>query len=468
MAVQPDVNNAVFGYFVSSEPVEIIEYIIRVTETQQISFVFLLHASAVFIKDGQEQELHLRSLGSIIIDPQMSEDVIRDLIGNCIELCFEPEMYDDVAGSGFSIIPGTYRFWFKVYPCQPNVGAHPTSQNASDPGIIDDEDEDFDPDEGRVRKWNYFLYAIVEYHARADKQKIPRDRFKKYRFLENYNLLLNLGYPLGDFEMDVNMQDLAAYHNSLGTLNIRVFSMRGNLLYAKKYEPENEEFIDMYLNSANRFALILNLYALFKKKHDRFFCMNCLKWVAKNSHTCGKVFKTSRRDQVDLPTLPEFRHQLIAYADFESYIKENKVHNISGWGCCLIEGDGNLFDSHYENLLTNNKLIESFVVYLSNQCIEYSSAGGNTDNCGLCGEPVVPGGGDVVIGKNFINGFEGSHHYACWDSPNNVMYCFFHNFRGYDSHFLIKDLVANCNVTRLSATNMEKFNVIQIEGWQTS
>nr|QKK82936.1 hypothetical protein 1 [Sonchus arvensis parvo-like virus] len=46
------------------------------------------------------------------------------------------------------------------------------------------------------------------------------------------------------------------------------------------------------------------------------------------------------------------------------------------------------------------------------------------------------------------------------------MYVFFHNFRGYDSHFLIKELVANCNVVHMSVTSMEKFNVIQIAGWK--
>lgn len=469
MATQPDVDNPCYGYFYTSEPSELVEYILNLLSSVQECFILLLHSSAYFEKDGDTQELHMPPQSGIIIDPQYPEDFLREILHDKLFLSHEPEAYESIQGSGWNILSDTIKYWFKVYPCQPSDSASPNRNNSSD---HDDDnqnqngdDQDDDPTTGRPREWNYFLYSVVEYYARKVCKTIPRQKFLKFNFLEKFVIENNMGIPLGDFEISIKMQDLAEYHRSLNMFNIRVFSMRGNCLYAKQLNPESDEFIDLYLNSNNLFALCLNLWSLFKKNYTRKFCMTCLRWGQEN-HQCGKVIKTSKRDTVDLPTLPEYRHSLVAYADFEAYIVNKTDHKISGWGCVLLDSNGDVYDSTCRNLTNEKYIIRSFVEYLTSQCIMYSSDGADSDTCPLCREPIDEYADETyIVGRNFINGESGTHHEKCWMSPNNTLYVFFHNFRGYDSHFLIKDLVANCNVVRITATNMERMNCIVIEGW---
>lgn len=470
MAKLVDIDTPSYGYFYSFEPSEVIEYVINVLEAQQECFTFLLHTSAYFTKDDDTQELHLVPQTGIIFDPQMPEDMVREIAYEKVCLSQEPEAFEAITGSGWSIIPKTIRFWFKLYPCQPGNDANPNRNNTSDHDSDnyhgDDKD---DTPEGRPREWNYFLYSVVEYFARKKDYTIPRQKFLKFKMLEKFCIDENMGIPLGDFEIKIKMQDLAEYHRDLNMLNIRVFSLRGNCLYAKRLSPTVEDYIDLYLNSNNCFGLVLNLWSLFKKNYSREFCMNCLRWGQVEKHTCGKILTTSKRDTVDLPILPEHRHALVAYADFEAYIVNKTDHRISGWGCVLVDLEGNIYDSHKENLYTEKYIIKSFIEYLTRMSIEYSSEGEESDFCPLCGGEIDSEDekGSYIVGRNFITGESGTHHEKCWMVPNNTLYVFFHNFRGYDSHFLIKDLVANTNVIRITASNMEKMNCIVIEGWNT-
>nr|QTE03994.1 MAG: PolB [Motacilla cinerea densovirus] len=473
MAVRLNLSNPIFGYFITQNYVELSDYVCNLLERYNCSMVFVLHASGMFTKDAEEQELHLPTNSPLVLDPQMPEDMVRFLLEEQRGLCSDPEHFTNMQGSGWSYILNTMKYWFKVYPCQPNDGANPSRDNCNDPNNENDDNPD-DPDDQMDddqpmhprRKFNNFLYSILEHYARQAEWKVPRTKFERATVLERFNREFTF-IPEGDLELEVNMQDVAEYHAGLNKFNVRVFSLRGNLLYAKKMWPLQEEWIDLYLNSNNCFALILNLYAFFKKKHDRMFCMKCLKWATKSgNHHCEKVFTTSKQDEVMIPDIPWDRHALVAYADFESYILDKTYHRLSGWGCVIIDRDHDIYDSHYMNLISTDNLIRDFVKYISNTCIEYSSKCENDSLiCQIC-EKDIYDFDSTISGTNFINGKSGHHHYDCWNHPKNTMYVFFHNFRGYDSHFLIKELVANVNVVHMSATSCEKFNCIQIEGWR--
>lgn len=470
MALQPDVNNPVCGYFVTSEFPEVYAYTVALIRKYNKSIVFLLHASQVFEKDGVEEELHLPINLPTILDPQMPDDFIDEILSNQYLLCQEPEHYENMQGSGWTEIPGTIRYWFKIYICQPNAGASPNQNNVSD---NDDPTHHDDPEIANASAFskyqNFFLYSVVEHYARLDNKKMPRVWGLKSEFLRNYNAEKPLGFPDGDFYVPTLLQDVPEYHKGLGFLNVRIFSMRGNVLYATKLSPEIDSFIDLYVNSAGIISLVLDLWKLFKKKENRFFCMKCLKWGTKDSHNCEKVLVSSKSDEVLIPDIPWGRHGLTAYADFESYIYDKTYHNLSGWGCVIIDKDGDIYDSHYTNIISEPLLIKRFVDYLTSACITYVGEGVITDDCQICGMLIGPAEQkEVFIGRNFINGKAGSHHFDCWMHAKNTMYVFFHNFRGYDSHFLVKELAANVNIVHMSASSMEKFNLIQIEGAQNT
>nr|QTE03902.1 MAG: PolB [Phylloscopus fuscatus densovirus] len=462
MAVQPDVDNPVFGYFVSTDFFEVTAYITNLLESHNCSISLILHSSGIFEKDGESRELHLPQNPPIILDPQMPEDIIYDTLQNQFYLCQEPEHYQNMEGSGWSFIPGTVRYWFKALPCQPNDGADDNNSNQND----DPEDNSTLPDV----EYNYFLYNIVEYYARKQGESIPRLKILKFQYLKEYNRTANLGFTPDDFDITINLQDVAEYHADLNFLNIRIFSMRGNVLYAKKFSPDIDEWIDMYLNSYNRIALVLNLWSLFKKKYSQFFCMNCLKWKSKDGHTCEKKITTSKTDEVTIPDIPWDRHALVAYADFESYIEEGIYHHMSGWSCAIIDREHTIRSNKYMNITDlgprDETLVKTFVQYLVKESMKFSCVQiVQTDECCICNKPFSHSD-TIICGRNYINGKAGNHHEQCWLHPKNTMYVFFHNFRGYDSHFLIKELVANLNVLHLQASSMEKFNLISIMGWK--
>nr|QTE03843.1 MAG: structural protein [Passer montanus parvoviridae sp.] len=189
--------------------------------------------------------------------------------------------------------------------------------------------------------------------------------------------------------------------------------------------------------------------------------MKCYLWKS-NKHTCEKKQVSSKHEDVQMPDLPFGRHGLVTYADFESIVQDTGHHKISGFGAITITNMHTVFDVKKLNYLNNQHLISAFIDYLCKIANDYANEGEESHICTICEQEILPNS-DVIVGKNYINGRAGSNHVECWEHPKNTMYVFFHNFRGYDSHFLIKEIVATCEVLGLIATSMEKFNLISIK-----
>lgn len=462
MASTPDIDNPLFGYYVTATPEEIITYCSAVLRKFRTSCVFIIHSSAIFEKDGEEKELHLPILRPVILDPQMPEAIMAEFVENQIWLSAETEFYENMDGSGWNLVPGTARYWFKIHPCQPNNGGNPNSRNVSN--YDDDQQEDDDRPRSPIQRYytNNILYAIVEHYARKAGLTVPRVLDLKRAFLKEYNRNYLHFFTDDDFDIDMDLINLPDWHFEMKLFNIRVFSMRGNVLYAKKFDENNDEFIDMYYNSNNQLSYIVNLWTLFKKKHEYRFCMRCYQWKNQN-HSCEQKKIASKKEDVKLPDIPLGRAGIVGYADFESYIVESGHHYISGWACLFINKSNEIYDSHFTNLLENDHLVEGFLEYCMETAKTYAvdDDGHESIECKICNNPMT-NDDEMVIGRNFINGNQGSHHKACWMHPKNSMYVFFHNFRGYDSHFIIEEIVKNYKVDMLSATSMEKFNVISV------
>lgn len=460
MATTPNVDNPIYGYFVTSTQEECITYCLNVVRRHNLSSIVVLHSSALFERNNEEQELHMPILRPILLDPQMPDVIITELLENQLFLSIETEFYDNVEGSGWNFIPGTQRFWFKIYACQPNAGGVPTEQNTSEYDRNDD-NEDNDRPRSPIRQVNHLLYAIIEHYARKNNESIPRELNLKRLKLRAYNNDVCKFFTDDDFDIEFYLSDLPEWHKDINAFNIRVFSMRGNVLYAKKLNENSDEFIDLYLNSKQKFAYVTNLFALFRKKLDRKFCMKCYCWKSQK-HTCEQKKISNKTEDVFIPDIPLGRHGLVGYADFESIIKDSGEHNISGWGCLFVNKFHQVVDNNLKNINQSQTLIKDFLEYLIKTADDFANDTGHTTNvCQIC--EVFLNDEDTIVGRNFINGRQGSHHVKCWEHKKNTMYVFFHNFRGYDSHFLIKEIVANCDVLGLVATSMEKFNLISIK-----
>lgn len=456
MALPVDINVLTPGYFTSTSYEEVSFYVVSVIRRFNRSFIFQVHASGIFERDGTEQEIHLPMVPPFVLDPQMPDELLYDLLTDRYFSAIETEFFENVDGSGWNFIPGTLRYWFKLYACQPNPAAAPNRDNVGDAP-----DEDDFNNQPELRYNNWFLYSIIEAFARRANRSIPRARFLRMEMLKNFKNEMGINIPDTDFDRRIEMQDVPAYHREINACNVRIFSMRGNLIYAKKLSPDPDaEFIDMYINSANAFALILNLWTFFQKRRRQHFCMDCIKWVSQ-THTCETAKIPARSEDVNIPSIPLGRHGLVLYADFESYIHRDQ-HNISGYGWVAINKFHEIRESKVQNLLDTQELVDSFLRDLIRISQDFAvDEGHETPDCKICEEQIFPES-PTIIGRNFINGRQGSHHPECWNLRQNTMYVFFHNFRGYDSHFILRKIVAHLPVLNLSATSMEKFNLVQV------
>lgn len=458
MALQLDIDQLIPGYFTSTSFEEISFYCVSLIRNFNRSFIFQVHSSGLFERNGDVQEIHLPVIPSIILDPQMPDEFLYDLLSEQYFYSIETEFINNIDGSGWNFKPGTFRFWFRCYPCQPNRAGVETRDNHSDAPDVDEI-----IDNPQLRNHNWFLYAIIEYFARIENRRVPRERWMRMEMLKDYAAETGISIPMVDFELRVEMQDVARYHELMNACNIRIFSMRGNLIYAKSLATDpGAEFIDLYINSAGNFALIRNLWTFFQQKRRNFFCMNCIKWVPVNNHTCEQVKLTARSEDIHIPSIPLDRHGLVVYADFESYINERNVHTLSGYGYVAINKFHEVRENNLNTLISSDNLVDDFLRDMIKLSANFAvDEGHETLVCKICDKDIFPES-PTIVGRNFINGRQGSHHPECWNMRQNTMYIFFHNFRGYDSHFIIKRIVARLPVLNLSATSMEKFNLISV------
>lgn len=463
MASTPDIENAQFGYYVTPVFEEVIAYVHEILRKFNCSCIFVLHTSAIFECDGEREELHMAAYQPVVLDP--ANPFIDDIMENQHGLCFDNDQYEDKRASDCNLVPGTHRFWFKILRCQPNPDPNQTSQNTSEQ---DGDDNNDDEDEDRPRSpvyrmySNTFLLSIGEYFLRKNDIPVPRVLLLKHKAIEEW-VLQNMPalFTSDDLHEPMTLQDVPEWHFERQILNIRIFSMFGNVLYAKKFN-DSENWIDLYLNSKRTFALVLKLNALFKRGLDRVLCKDCHTFHRTEGNCKLKVVQ-SDNEQVVMRKVPHGRHALVAYSDFESIIKDDNYHETSGWACCVIDRHHHMTKMEWENAKTHTgSLIESYLEFLFMTAKEFTTSGDNreTEKCQICDKIITDN--EYIIGRNFMNGRPGNHHVKCWHELPNCLFVFFHNFRGYDSHFLIKDIVKTCQVLGMQATSMEKFNMIRI------
>lgn len=455
MARLVDVDNVIDGYFWTSSFTEFTTYVQSYVEQHNCSFMLCVHASAIFIKDDEERELHMPPSSPVLVDPDTP--VLSDIIENIFEDLHRIENYEALEGSGWSIVPDTFTYWFKITPCQPNNNANDNSRNTSTPPEDSQHDDPDDPpsDPAGERVYDTFLLALAEYHT-GNRHRFSRRRI--YPYLVDW--LQGEQIQIDTFGADrINPSNVAEWHEQMYRFNIRIFSEHGNILYCRKME-DNDDFIDL-LWKYRKFKLITNLWGLLVEKSERIFCMLCKKFH-RSAGACIQHINASKTEQISVPEFPEGKHAFVIYADFESVVRSNDDHECSGYGYVVINKQGEKIEEMYENVLLQPNIVDSFLKNIF-ECA-YTWATKDIDNyelsdhiCHICGDIVE---GNHIIGKNFINGELGKHHPECWQDPKNRAICYFHNFRGYDSHYVLRGLMKKYSVEFIRGKSFEKFDII--------
>nr|QKE54901.1 MAG: structural protein [Parvoviridae sp.] len=490
MARLVNIDDVTAGYFWTSEFTEVVSYVQAYLDKFHEPILFIIHASAIFIKEDDEEEIHLSPSTPLHIDPDIPD------LSNLIELMFEdlhdPESWSELKGSGFQIVLDSFTYWFKIISYNPNNRPWETNYNSKSPF---DDDNDLRPttpppridaaNPPSVPTYDPLYYALAAYF-------VPNtQRYSHKRMVPKYKTWLNDNdfNPL-TFEADrITMGNIGEWHEQMHKYNLRVFSAFGNVIYERKFEP-HDDFIDL-LYKYRKFKLITNLWTLLNEKRDRIFCSICKKFHSKDV-LCKKVILPSYDETVKVPTYPKGRHFYVIYADFESIVTSSNEHKCSGYAFISIDGKKIKIIEECENSMTLNGDPEDIFIRqifaAANDFafgdVVYEQGGGDlitagigiatsvlvnrvakrfrrTHICPLCDEEVVwPH--KYVQGRNFINGKLGRHHSDCWYNNKNAPICYFHNFRGYDSHYVLKSLMKSDDyeVDVVRGKSFEKFDVI--------
>lgn len=490
-------NNPAAGYFWHHDYDEVINFTINYLCMHNHSINFVVHASAQFRKDDEEREIHMSPSGPILLDPNMGD--IRNRLELLYDEMHDPEGWSGLEGSGWQLIPGTFAYWFKIIPFQPNNPPNETDRNRREPPDFlpppdDYEEMDVDdppPTDGQPRPTgNQMTYEVydslllsIAMHYVPNKSRLSKVRFypKLAAWLRSEGI-----EPQSYYADKIMPGNIANWHEQTGKFSIRVFSNFGNVIYERYYD--DYELIDI-LWSNRKFKLITNLNALLQEKSDRPFCQLC-KRFHRSDTTCKDIILPSTTNQIDVPEFPEGRHALVAYADFESIVLPNNEHQCSGYGLIAIDKEKIAINQIFENKLQQENIVESFIKNIFKIAENYAfgtisfQGGGDiatviggaivgqavknilkrfkkTYICMICDEEIEERE-QYVQGTNFINGLFGRHHKDCWEDPKNSLMTYFHNFRGYDSHYILQEMMKDsrfeCKFIR--GKSFEKFDII--------
>lgn len=444
--LDPVAGTSAYGYYWTNSFDDVIFYLLDLFDVYHESYLCTLHASAIFRHvSGEETELHMPPLQPVLFDPNAPRGVFDDEVQNLYDQLMDPERYESIEGSGWTIIPGTHTYWVNTISHQPNNNADENNRNSNTPPT-DDNPDDPAYDNGPSHVLNdTLLLSIGAFHTPKSRHH-TKLLYKKQcqRWVEEHGLSPAPGHP------KIHMGSLAAWHESVYAYNIRVFSDLGNVIYNKDF---GGPLIDLLWKN-KKFTLITNLWGLLHEKRNRPFCGACKKFH-EAEELCKQCLKAARSESVTSPELPRGKHSVVCYADFESYIKNNN-HKPSGYCLATIVND-NLSDLTVVNALETEEIAEHFIKTLIQtlNTIAYSTL--VTEVCQICEEPCTY---NTITARNFINGKEGSHHKDCWEDMRNCAYVFFHNFRGYDSHYVLRECMKHADITTLRGKSFEKFDLI--------
>lgn len=290
-------------------------------------------------------------------------------------------------------------------------------------------------------------------------------------------------------DRDINLSNIANIHHKMDDFNLIIFNIRGHIIYRKCYEADNEEDeldINNYITllwKENKWYYVKSIASIFQfhRKHKNInaeFCIQC-GYFHLNPESC--VSPPADIAEFYLPKKPEYPRHLVGYADFEAYIdKDSKEHILSGYSIVYTKRKNDqvkIYAHKVTNLYTEGleeyepedasyQLMSNFFKDITVYIEDYN-IGIDVDIAPIC--------------KVTWAEFHSSSHYTfkSYNTTKTVTYCayhlarseekliiYFHNFKGYDSNFIIQFAIANdyeCKVFTRRAAKVDQFLITSKE-----
>lgn len=435
-ATRIDIDAPALGYFWTQIYEEVISYVDALLEIHG-SLQIIIHSSAVWESEAENiaVELHQPPLDPLFLDGDMQDD-IYNIWQESYERLTDPE-YFVLDGSGLTLNAETFKFWIQCNKYQPNNNPTPSDKNSRD-ATPPDNNPNMDG-----------LHIAIAWHFHPHLEGTIR-RKGNYQHLKNW--ITHAGLRIIN-NQPTNFSTLAQWHQQHNMkYHLQVFNKRGNLVYdrgtGERIQICNKNGKWYYIKVLGRF--------LAESYNAKTFCYVCRKFHYK-VFPCKQTIKAAEVEYKEVAPIPEGRHALVAYADFESFTSD--LHTTSGYGLMFIY-KGTVYDSSLVNATETDDIIGHFLNKIEEILTKYVTVERiTTPNCQICGEEVNGG----ISSKNFIFGDEGSHHLKCLEARENFVPIYFHNFKGYDSHFILKQIRERSSRISIMGKSLEKMDVLRVD-----
>ncbi len=350
-----------------------------------------------------------------------------------------------------------------------------------------------------------FKWAILSALHPVDGKSHP-DRVNNYKIYEN-ELKFN------SIKLPVKVSDVPKFEN-LNSMNVNVFGYdeKFNIYPLHTSKNKHDKVIDLLLinqEGSNHYCWIKNLNGLLTNQYNKsnktkYFCKRCLhgftseKLLSKHSDDCIAeptriVLPTEENKWMTFSNVKhQFKVPFIVYADFEALTppisKACKNKN---------ESYSEAYQSHepcgyaYKLVCTENKYTKPLKLYRGKDCIEHFLSSlkqeekyikkilhqnqyykikttadeenyKNAKTCHICEQDL---GSDKVWDHCHITGkYRGAAHDKCnfkYIIPQYIPVVM-HNFKGYDSHFIVQNLGKFKDKISIIPNNMEKYMSLTI------
>lgn len=420
-------------------------YYVTSWENRQDMFDFLNQAS--MFDDGFSLSIHLasemiRGDEEILTHSRARVMIYRHTMGevsavlNPLLLELQEEQATNIVGSGASFT--------RVIGLFVNIILVQYNQDVDEQALViyPDEEEAEPVNDGEdLRKAliSTFLGCIASMMVPLPPNRSKIMRHEIVAFYErNFPALLKYLYkthefPIGDFPRmfdRINFQNQIIVHDDKGYCIATNGPKIGPTLY-------------IYRNTQGKYYRIRNLRRFLRiRSHNSNFqyCRNCFKFHSLKN--CPRVPNTklpSATFNYVRSTSP-FASPNIGVADFESFIDPvTKVHNLAS---VAFVGKIRIIKSKIATVDEHPQLVKYFMDYLKDEITTIQNAAvldQEDRNCGICNTSIFLGRYQIKF--NYKNNKKSLIHSRCNKDRGNSYTIYFHNLKGYDVNFLLRDIL---------------------------
>lgn len=310
-----------------------------------------------------------------------------------------------------------------------------------------------------------FLFCIGSFYVQKESRELKGKTKMHNLFLQavlSWILRQKLQYMA---DKDINLSNMAYFHTQMKRFSIAIFGGSGILYYLNNQDNlhlrrDYKKIIKMHW-TGKKFDLIKNLHAFLRiKRTNQEFCFFCKKIHAEE---CGIK---NAPGQFKVPIVPREMHKVTGYADFESMVQgEEKEHILSGFSALIVTRNENDEITNYDGLTkniiqTNNDLMDEFFEVLIKIINKYQKDA--RMECAPCAAEEC----NEINTYFFKSYITGAYKNLCSRhlkrSKEHVM-IYFHNFKSYDSRYIIKYCFENGLKSSIFTRTANKIDQIRVQ-----